>query len=104
MRNAMDAQEVAVGWWPGDGRYDRPAFYAYTHPPREGFAAAQLGAGRWDDALGEYVLDWDDLAASPDPTATALGFARSAFRHACEVCEWDPPLLASAESDPPPVR
>src|ERR1700722_8419610 len=21
MRNAMDAQEVAVGWWPGDGRY-----------------------------------------------------------------------------------
>src|SRR5918911_1731678 len=20
MRNAMDAQEVAVGWWPGDGR------------------------------------------------------------------------------------
>ena len=104
MRNAMDAQEVAVGWWPGDGRYDRPAFYAYTHPPREGFAGAPLEAGRWDEALGEYVLDWDDVAASPDPGATALAFARSAFRHACTVCEWDPPLLASAESDPPPVR
>jgi hypothetical protein len=103
MRNAMDAQEVAVGWWPGDGRYDRPAFYAYTHPPREGFAAARLDAGRWDDALGEYVLDWDEVAASPDPGATALAFARSAFRHACTVCEWDPPLLASAEGDPPPV-
>jgi hypothetical protein len=25
MRNAMDAQEVAVGWWPGDGRYGRAA-------------------------------------------------------------------------------
>jgi len=24
MRNAMDAQEVAIGWWPGDPRYDRP--------------------------------------------------------------------------------
>ena len=23
MRNAMDAQEVAVGWWPGDARYGR---------------------------------------------------------------------------------
>ena len=23
MRNAMDAQEVAVGWWPGDPRYGR---------------------------------------------------------------------------------
>src|SRR5664279_2425308 len=21
MRNAMDAEEVAVGWWPGDARY-----------------------------------------------------------------------------------
>ena len=38
-----------------------------------------------------------------DPHATALEFARSAFRHACAVCEWDPALLASAEGTPPPV-
>ena len=31
-RNAMDAQEVAVGWWPGDARYPKAAFYAYAHP------------------------------------------------------------------------
>src|SRR6202042_1846798 len=31
MRNAMNAQEVAVGWWPGDARYEKPAFYAYAH-------------------------------------------------------------------------
>src|ERR1700751_3263768 len=37
MRNAMDAQEVAVGWWPGDARYPRAAFYAYAHPPTEDF-------------------------------------------------------------------
>jgi len=30
-------------------------------------------------------------------------FARSAFRHACIVCEWDPALPASVEGDPPPV-
>ena len=32
MRNAMDAQEVAVGWWPGDPKHDGAAFYAYAHP------------------------------------------------------------------------
>ena len=32
MRNAMDAQEIAVGWWPGDPRYGNAAFYAYAHP------------------------------------------------------------------------
>jgi hypothetical protein len=102
MRNAMDAQEVAVGWWPGDARYARPAFYAYAHPAVEGFSDARLdpAAARWHGELGEYVLDWDDVN-SPDD---ALAFARSAFRHACAVCEWDPSLPASAHGDPPPVR
>ncbi|MBV9310525.1 MAG: hypothetical protein JOZ73_06830 [Solirubrobacterales bacterium] len=106
MRNAMDSQEVAVGWWPGDQRYPRAAFYAYAHPAPSGFAGAQLSpsAARWDDALGEYVLDWDVLGSSPDPHGTALEFARSAFHHACLVCEWDPALLASTESSPPPIR
>jgi hypothetical protein len=105
MRNAMDAQEVAVGWWPGDTRYGKAAFYAYAHPAPEGFAAATLSpaAARWDGALGEYILDWDDVRASSDPRALALDFARSAFRHACVVCEWSPALLASAEGTPPPV-
>jgi len=105
MRNAMDAQEIAVGWWPGDVRYERAAFYAYAHPAPDGFAGAKLSpaAARWEAALGEYVLDWDDLRSSSDPHASALDFARSAFRHACLVCNWDPVLAASAEGTPPPV-
>ena len=106
MRNAMDSQEVAVGWWPGDPRYGTAAFYAYAHPAPDGFADARLSpdAARWDGALGEYVLDWNELASHPDPHAAALDFARSAFHHACLTCEWDPALLASAEGAPPPLR
>ncbi len=105
MRNAMDAQEVAVGWWPGDARHGRAAFYAYSHPAPEGFAGATLSppAARWEAELGEYVLDWDDVIASPDPHATALEFARSAFGHACAVCGWDEALAGSAEGTPPPL-
>ncbi|HXA54872.1 MAG TPA: DUF5996 family protein [Solirubrobacteraceae bacterium] len=105
MRNAMDAQEFAVGWWPGDARHERAAFYAYAHPAPEGFAAAVLApaAARWEGTLGEYVLDWRDIRSDPDPRARALEFARSAFRHTCTVCEWEPALLASAEGRPPPV-
>jgi hypothetical protein len=106
MRNAMDAQEVAVGWWPGDTRHDQAAFYAYAHPAPDGFSDMTLSppSARWDGALGEYILDWDDVRAAADPRATALEFARSAFRHACEVCGWDPALAASAEGTPPPLR
>jgi hypothetical protein len=106
MRNAMDAQEVAVGWWPGDPRYGKAAFYAYAHPAPEGFAGAKLSpaVARFDQGLGEYILDWDDVRLSSDPQRTALDFARSAFRHACLVCEWNPGLAGSAEGSPPPIR
>ena len=105
MRNAMDAQEVAVGWWPGDVRYGNAAFYAYAHPAPEGFGRANLSppGAHWDDTLGEYLLDWEDVRSSPDPRATALEFARSAFSHACAVCGWDAKLAASARAEPPPV-
>jgi hypothetical protein len=105
MRNAMDAQEVAVGWWPGDERYGHAAFYAYAHPATAEFPHATLApaAVRYDDQLGEYLLDCDDARASGDPHAAALAFARSAFSHACLTCAWDPGLAASAEGTPPPV-
>ena len=105
MRNAMDSQEVAVGWWPGDARYGRAAFYAYAHPAPAGFADGNVAPAeaRWDSQLGEYVLDWADIRESADPHSAALEFTRSAFRHACLVCAWDPALAASAEGTPPPV-
>ena len=105
MRNSMNAQEVAVGWWPGDGRYPKAAFYAYAHPAPAGFADATLSppAAHWDKALGEYVIDWDDICDGPDPHKDALEFARSAVRHACFICDWDPGLAASAEGAIPPV-
>jgi hypothetical protein len=106
MRNSMDAQEVAVGWWPGDPRYGKAAFYAYAHPAPDGFPSLAVSpeAAHYDKGLGEYVLNWDDVVASRDPHASALEFARSAFQHSCTLCEWDPALPASVQGTPPPIR
>jgi hypothetical protein len=105
MRNAMNAQEVAIGWWPGDPRYPSAAFYAYAHPAPDAVRKAVLtpSAAHWEATLGEFVLDWEDVIASPDPHAAGLEFARSAFTSACAVCEWDPKLVASAQGSPPPI-
>jgi hypothetical protein len=105
-RNAADAQVFEAGWWPGDARYPKAAFFAFTHPAPPGFAGARLSpaGARWDQGLGEYILDWDDVRAAADPRAAAVEFARSAFRHACVVCGWDTGLADSAEGRPPPVR
>jgi uncharacterized protein DUF5996 len=106
MRNSGDAEQVAVGWWPGDGRYPRAAFFAYAYPAPDGVSDATLSpaAAHWDAALGEFILDWDDIREAPDPYGAALEFARSAVRHGCEVCGWDAKLAASTEGVPPPLR
>ena len=106
MRNGADSQQVGIGWWPGDPNHERAAFFALAYPAPDAFADADLSPvpARWDGQLGEYVLDWEDVRTSADPAGLALEFARSAFRHACEVCEWDPVLAATAEGLPPPIR
>jgi hypothetical protein len=106
MRNSGDAEQVAVGWWPGDARYPRAAFFGYAYPAPEGLADATISpdAAHWDTTLGEFILDWDDVRELPDPHDAALEFGRSVVRQGCEACGWDPALAASAEGIPPPVR
>src|SRR5882672_11099195 len=57
MRNGGDAQQVAIGWWPGDPKHDGAAFYAFAYPAPDGFADGNVSpvAARWDGQLGEYV-------------------------------------------------
>jgi len=59
-------------------------------------AALRLTARGWEtaplpalDGSGAFVV--------------ALDFVRSAFQHACVVCDWDPALPASAAGNPPPI-
>jgi hypothetical protein len=105
MRNSANAQQIEIGWWPGDTRYPRAAFFGFAFPTAEGLDQATLtpAAARWDNDLGEYLLDWDDVRSAPDPRGLAVEFGRSVIRHACMVCEWEPTLAASAQGIPAPV-
>jgi hypothetical protein len=103
-RNAMDAQQFTLGWWPGDQRHGRASFFAYAFPAPEGFPDLELPLGGWNAQLGEYILDVDELRQTSDPHAAALEFARAVFRHACTVCDWDMGLAATAQGIPPPIR
>jgi hypothetical protein len=105
MRNAMDAEDIAVGWWPGDARYPKAAFYSYAHPAPKEYAQASLApaAAHWDATLGEFILDWDDVREANDPYTAALEFARSSALHGCNVCGWDTTLTASVAEEIPPV-
>src|SRR3954449_5705236 len=104
-RNSADAQQIEVGWWPGDPRYPHAAFYAYAFPAPDDFAAGTVApdAAHWEPGLGEFVLDWDDVRRAGDPHRAAVTFARSVIRHACAACDWDPVLAATLDGVPPPI-
>jgi hypothetical protein len=105
-RNSADAEMVTVGWWPGDVRYPHAAFYGFAHPAAEGLprAAVSPPAAHFDPELHEFILNWDDVRAAPDPHADALQFARSVFRHASALGGWEETLVASVDGAPPPLR
>jgi hypothetical protein len=105
-RNSGDAQQVEVGWWPGDASHREAAFFAFASPAPDSFGQGDLAlsAGRWDAELGEYLLDWNDVIAEDDPFTVAVEFGRSVVAHACTVCDWDPLIAASAQGSPPPVH
>ena len=106
VRNSGDAEQIEVGWWPGDARYDRAAFFAFAHPAPEGFSDADLlpDAAHWDSELGEFVLDWEDIRSAENPHALAFEFVQAAYDHACRVCAWEPELAHSGDADPPPIN
>ena len=104
-RNAMNAQHIEIGWWPGDTRFPRPAFFAYATPAPPSLSAAAVAPAdvRWDSGLGEFLFEWADVVAAEDPQAAVLEFGRSFLAHACTACDWDPTLAASARGALPPI-
>lgn len=101
---AMDAQEIAIGWWPGDPGYPKAAFYAYARPAPGQTRSSPPDplATRWEPSLGEYVFDWDEACRAADPHAAAWRFATSAVQHLCVACDWDPSLSTSIGGSFPP--
>ncbi|CAM3123072.1 Ava_C0101 and related proteins [Sphingomonas antarctica] len=86
---AYSHEEASLGFWPGDARHPRAAFYAYAYPAPAGYAEAAAGPGAYDTALGEFLLDYDTMRQTPDPDATLLRFARVAYAAAADLGAWD---------------
>ena len=103
-RYAMDAEEVAGGFWPGDARYPRPAFYAYAYPKPDGIEQARVRpAAAWNDALGEHLLPYDDVRTAEDPEAAILEFLESVYEAGASLAGWERHAL-EVRDVPPTAR
>jgi hypothetical protein len=90
-REAYSHEVSSVGWWPGGGGVEGPAFYSYAAPAPEGFAGARVrpSAARFDTGLGEFLLMYDDMCGGASPSGDLLAFCRSTYEAAAELGKWD---------------
>lgn len=88
---AYSHEVSSVGWWPGDSRLERPAFYSYAVPEPAGFreAAVRPAATYYHEKLGGFYLHHDDAIAAADPEALLLDFCQTTYEAAANLSRWD---------------
>jgi hypothetical protein len=95
VRGAHDAEQVAVGWWPGNAAFPGAACYAYSYPKADGIEQVTLAPAPafWSAELGEHLLRYDDVRELEDPSAAIRAFLDSFYAAASARCAWNAELL-----------
>jgi hypothetical protein len=88
-REGMDAEQFAIGFWPGDHRYPAPAFFSYAYPPPDGIQDTVLrpAGAAWHE-MGEFLLPYDAIRGLDDPAQGLLDFLDCTCQAAVNLAGW----------------
>lgn len=91
MAEAYSHEVSSCGFWPGNGGYDRAAFYVYAYPEPPGYGAIRLAtkSAFYDTGLGQFILPYDAVREASDPEALLLGFLQETYAAAADLAAWD---------------
>ena len=91
VNEAYSHETSSVGFWPGSGNIQDPAFFAYIAPQPAGFdtAAVKPASAFYDRTLGEFILMYDDMRKTASPHDTLLDFAQSAYEAGANLAGWN---------------
>lgn len=91
VRSAMDAQEICVGFWPGDKRFPEPGFWCYAFPKPVGIEKEKIApsAAFWSAEMGEFMLRYEDVRTSADPNRTIQDFLTSTYDACARLAAWE---------------
>jgi hypothetical protein len=103
MRYDLDAQHMNAGFWVGDDNAPDPGFYAYLVPRPDGCetAAIEPPYAGWVEAMGEWMMPYEDFRACDDPRQALLDFLNSVYGVAVRLGGWDAEAFSYVE---PPKR
>ena len=88
-REAYSHEVISGGFWAGGATAANPFFYGYIYPEADGYRAAKVAHGHFDETFGEFVLPYADVRASADPKRTLMEFLQSTYEVAAGLASWD---------------
>ena len=90
-REAYSHECSSAGFWPGGGGMDEAAFYSYTVPEPEGFAAAPVQPARafYHEGLHEFLFMYDHVRTASSPGTALLDFLESTYQAGATLGRWD---------------
>jgi hypothetical protein len=89
-REAYSHEVSSVGWWPGDSRHERAAFYSYAAPEPPGFSQVEISTPHvyYHPTLKGFYLEYDEVRTADDPAALLLDFCQSTYEAAADLGGW----------------
>jgi hypothetical protein len=105
-QEAYSHEVCSCGFWPGNGGYGRPAFFAYAYPEPEGYAetAIRTPAAAYNNDLGLFILPYDAVRQADDPDGLLLGFLQETYEAGANLGNWNRKALERANGDLPKHR
>jgi hypothetical protein len=106
-REAYSHEVSSAGFWPGGaGAEGGPFFYSYAYPAPAGFSEAKVGPARarFDEALGEFILDYEAVRGASEPDAALLEFLDTSYAAAANLGGWDRQALECRRGRPGVLR
>ncbi len=99
-RVAMDAEQIAIGFWPGDDTFPEAAFFSYIYPKPKGMEEEKINpsSATWSAEKGEFIIPYEVIRNESDPEKTLLEFCESTYRAGARLAGWD---ISRLEHKPP---
>jgi hypothetical protein len=97
-REAYSHEVISHGFWPGSGAVQEPAFYAHAAPWPRGLEAAkpEPAAAFYSTDLAEFILPYDAIRSSSDPSTPLRAFLTSTYEAAASLAGWQREALERA--------
>jgi hypothetical protein len=94
LRFAENEENYSFGFWPGDKNYPHSAFYSYFYPAPTGIEIPfEGGKNYYNTEMREFILDYDNVIASPNPEDSILEFLNETYIMGAKAAKWDTELL-----------